>query len=140
MNSSAIPRGRGLLKAKIVEAKYDESKLEEGRRVQNKKTCRLWHPPSGLRVLVMIFHLILFSITAPVGWLLHGWFLLARLSGIQYLHALPGLRQVPGQHLRHQFPSSSIGDEFKASFFQSVIQVYSRKKRKSEFPQPLSKW
>ena len=29
-----------------------------------------------------------------------------------YFHALPGLHQAPSQHLRHQFPSSCIGDEF----------------------------
>ena len=37
----------------------------------------------------------------------------SRKQGCQeYLRALPGLRQALCQHLRHQFPSSSIGDEF----------------------------
>ena len=51
-----------------------------------------------------------FNVTVPVGGCMQGWFPLTRLSWIPPCYAW-GV-QAPVQPLRHQFPSSSIGDEF----------------------------
>ena len=52
---------------------------------------------------------------------MHGWFLLARLPWIPPCYAR-GI-QAPVQPLGHQFPSSSIGDEFNKHLF--LIYYYS---------------
>ena len=56
-----------------------------------------------------------FSVTVPVGSCMQGWFPLAGLLWIPPCYAW-GI-QAPVQPLRHQFPSSSIGDEFNYWFF-----------------------
>ena len=51
----------------------------------------------------------------------------SRSQGCQgYLHALPGLHQAPGQHLRHQFPSSSHSGHtsFPHGFHESLVVDY----------------
>ena len=80
--------------------------------------CGFWLParPSPFCALVSIrsgeyFPLNSFSVTVPVGGCMQGWFPLAGLPWIPPCYAW-GV-QAPVQPLRHQFPSSSIGDEFK---------------------------
>ena len=61
------------------------------------------------------FPLNSFSVTVSVGGCMQGWFPLAGLPWIPPCYAW-GV-QAPVQPLRHQFPSSSIGDEFKITIF-----------------------
>lgn len=56
------------------------------------------------------FPLNSFSVMVRVGCCMQGWFLLAGLPWIPPCYAWG--TQAPIQPLRHQFPSSSIGDEF----------------------------
>ena len=77
-------------------------------------------PPPFLGVFVLVsmgsgeyFPLNSFSMTMPVSSCMQQWFLLARLPWIPPCHVWGA--QVPIQPLRHQFPSSSIDDEFKYS-------------------------
>ena len=57
------------------------------------------------------FPLIWFSVTVPVGSCLQGW---SPLKGLPRIPPCLGQKCLgPCQHLRHKFPSSSIGDEFK---------------------------
>jgi len=63
---------------------------------------------------VSIFPLIWFSETVPLGSCLQGWFPLTELP---WIPPYPKNAQAPCQHLRHQFPSSSIGDEFHHYYY-----------------------
>ena len=63
--------------------------------------------------LVEYFPLNSFSVMVPVGGCMQGWFPLAGLPWIPPCYDW-GF-QAPVQPLRHQFPSSSIGDEFNIS-------------------------
>ena len=67
------------------------------------------------------FPLNSFSVTVPVGGCMQGWFPLAGLPWIPPCYAW-GI-QAPVQPLGHQFPSSSIGDEFNKHLF--LIYYYS---------------
>ena len=90
--------------------------------------CGFWLPalPSlfwGVCVLVSMgsgeyFPVNSFSMTMPVGSCMQQWFLLAGLPWIPPCYAWGA--QVPVQPLRHQFPSSSIDDEFKYSVSRSM--------------------
>ena len=62
----------------------------------------------------------LFSVMVSVGGGLQGWFPLAGLPWILPCYAW-GV-QAPLQPLRHQFPSSSIGDEFKRTYKDHIFK------------------
>ena len=61
-----------------------------------------------------------FSVMVSVGGGLQGWFPLAGLPWILPCYAW-GV-QAPLQPLRHQFPSSSIGDEFKRTYKDHIFK------------------
>ena len=87
------------------------------------KSLRILAPSPSLPFCALVrirsgeyFPLNSFSVPASVGGCMQGWFPLAGLQWIPPCYAW-GV-QAPVQPLRHQFPSSSIGDEFKGTLKQ----------------------
>ena len=86
------------------------------------KSLRILAPSLSLPFCALVsirlreyFPLNSFSVTVPVGGCMQGWFPLAGLPWIPPCYAWD--IQAPVQPLRHQFPSSSIADEFNYLFF-----------------------